>query len=109
MKRLAKVVAVVMVLAAALTFSNTALMAAPTHGAAMAADRGFGIGLFQTFLRLIGFASGDINSATALPHAGSPRPITGVGGTATGGFSSQPSTGLKTDTAIWGRCQLPPC
>ena len=109
MKSVAKVMAVVMVLAAALTFNSSALMAAHTHGVAIAAERSAGFGLFQTILRLLGFVSGDLGNNDARAHQ-TLHPVLGAGGSATGGgFSSQPSNGLRPDVAVWGRCTLPPC
>jgi len=115
MKNLAKYTAVVMVLAAALTFYSTALVAAPIHGAAMAAEHSTSLGLIQTFLRLFGFPTGD-----AVANPGPHRSLEGKGVSAThdigtsgsiGSASRLTSPGISTNTATWGggRCGLPPC
>jgi hypothetical protein len=76
MKRMAKVMAVVAILAT-LTVGNSLLMAAPGQGASVAVQHSSRLGLFDTLLRIFGA----IWKATPV---------------------GQPTSGGSTDGAIWG-------
>jgi len=107
--KMIKLVAVVVVVAA-LTAGQSALLAAPSQNLAIASERTVGLGFFMEVIRILGFNLGtpEARIAPAPRHDGSRSQ---PGSTSDLSRSTlRPGSGFSTDGAIWGgsgRCPTP--
>ncbi len=82
-------------------------VAAPNHGGSISIERPAGLGLLDMVLNMLGFNTGA--QISVQPNA-SRTPTVGVNpSTPSSAISSQPFKGVTPNSAIWGRCQFPPC
>ncbi len=103
-KNVVKFTAMAMVLAAALSLGQSVPMAAPNHGNGIAVAQSTGVGLFDMVLRLLGniWGTAAAPAPSAPGHSISTSPSTPAS-------NPRPGSIISPDTAIWGRCQAPPC
>ncbi len=98
MRKMARVAAVVMVVAG-LVMAQSAVFAAPARGTAVVSERTMGSGLVFEFLRFFGITLGNPGGRTISPgNDGRTQRGDGI----SKGSRSQPGTGVTPDGAIWG-------